>query len=323
MPAYVGRIAGLLVTTLFRAVALGNALAAEVANVRLDRAVVLALPFVRHTNVRAARLTRIAVRSTIEAAHRSIDLRTTAPLADALVLRAPQDAFLANPAHGTVAILVAHAFAEVFQTLHELVRRGEAALSVLLPLARGLLVALVHGTPFAGACDVHALFDAKLVAAPCAYTAFAGWLFAIALVPNPYAGARGLTGVDVISAVTSANWLEDARAIAASRARNAPVCVWVRGEAGRIGALVSAFTRSPRGWHARVANEAIVGRLTMHRLFATAAVLDVMLAEGSVLDRLGLAVLAATEPRDLTRTITARLTTAGNRHSNGADDYTS
>jgi hypothetical protein len=61
----------------------------------------------------------------------------------------------------------------------------------------------------------------------------------------------------------------------------------------------------------------------MHRLFATAAVLDVMLAEGSVLDRIALAVLAANEPLDLTSTITAGLTTAGNRRSNGADDYTS
>jgi hypothetical protein len=227
-------------------------------------------------------------------------------------------------ARRTIAVVVALAgLHEVLQTLHELVRRSEPALSVLLPFASRLLVALVHGTPLAGACDINALFDAKVITAPCAYTAFAGWFFAVTLMTNPYAGARGLTGVDVISAVTSANWLEGARAIAASRARNAPVCVWVRGEAGRIGALVSAFTRSPRGWHARVANEAIVGRLTMHRLFATAAVLDVMLAEGSVLDRIGLTVLAANEPLDLTSTITAGLTTAGNRRSNGADDYTS
>jgi hypothetical protein len=61
----------------------------------------------------------------------------------------------------------------------------------------------------------------------------------------------------------------------------------------------------------------------MHRFFAPAAVLDVMLPAGGVLDRIGLAVLTANEPLDLASLVTAGLTTAGNRRSNGADDYTS
>jgi hypothetical protein len=61
----------------------------------------------------------------------------------------------------------------------------------------------------------------------------------------------------------------------------------------------------------------------MHRLFAAAAVLDVVLAARRILDGIRLAVFAADEPLDRTSTLGAGLTTPGNCHSNATDDYTS
>ena len=61
----------------------------------------------------------------------------------------------------------------------------------------------------------------------------------------------------------------------------------------------------------------------MHWLFATATVFDVMLAAGSILDRIGLAVLATDESLDRSDGITAGLTTTGNRHRDGAYNHTS
>jgi len=59
----------------------------------------------------------------------------------------------------------AHALAQAFEALHELMGGCEATLSVLLPLAGGLLIALVDGPPLASAGNVHALLDAELTAA--------------------------------------------------------------------------------------------------------------------------------------------------------------
>jgi hypothetical protein len=61
----------------------------------------------------------------------------------------------------------------------------------------------------------------------------------------------------------------------------------------------------------------------MHWLFATATVFDVMLAVGSILHRVGLAVLATDESLERTDGITAGLTTTGNRHRDGAYNHTS
>ena len=119
----------------------------------------------------------------------------------------------------------AHAFAEMLQAFDELVRRREAALSVRLPLAAGLLVALVDRTPFASARDVHTLFDAELTTAARSHAAFSGWLFAVPFMLDANAGAGSLASVDVVASVATADWLEDAWAIAASRSRDAPVGV--------------------------------------------------------------------------------------------------
>jgi hypothetical protein len=237
----------LLVPTLLGAVTLGDALAGEVTNVGLDRTVVFAFAFIRHAHVSASGLTLIAKGSPVDTAHRSIDFRAAAPFADALVLRASQDAFLANPAHGAIGILVAHAFP--------------------------------------------------------------GRLLAVALVANAHAGAGCFASVDVVAAVTAANRLENPRAIAARRTGNTPRRIRTRRDARCVRALIS--------------DEAIVGRPTMHRLVATTAVLDVMLAAGSIFERIGLAVLAANESLDRTDGVATGLTTSSNRHRDGANDHTS
>jgi hypothetical protein len=125
------------------------------------------------------------------------------------------------------AIPVVIALAGVLQALDELVRRREPALSVLLSLAGGLLVTLVHGTPFARTCDVHPPFDTEVIAAPGANTAFPGRLFAVPLIPNADTGTGSLARVDVVAAITATHRLENARAIAASGAGNAPVGIRV------------------------------------------------------------------------------------------------
>jgi len=318
----------LLVAALLGAVALRHTLALEVADVRLDGAVILTLAFVRDTNVGAAGLTCIAIGSAIDAAHRRVVFGATASLAHAFVQRASQDAFLADPAHRTIEVTVADAILrdalagladvprstidqraqvhtdagrhwlgdtrvhavdrpaverltivpwgaiaivvalarlrEVLQAFDELVRRSETTLSVLLPLTRGLLVALVDGTPLACARDVHPLLYAKVIAAARAHASVPGRLFTVTLVPNTNAAARGLARVDVGAAVPPAHGLEDAGAIASSWARDAPVCV------------------RPR--HARVADEAILRRPAMHGLVTATPVSDVVLATGSFLD---------------------------------------
>jgi hypothetical protein len=63
-------VAVLLIATLFGSVALRHALTLEVADVRLDRAVVSALTLVRHTDMGTASLAAIAVGSSIDTADR-------------------------------------------------------------------------------------------------------------------------------------------------------------------------------------------------------------------------------------------------------------
>jgi hypothetical protein len=92
---------------------------------------------------------------------------------------------------------------EVLQAFDELVGRCEAALTVLLSLARSLLVALIHRTPLACARDVHALVNAKVITASRAHAAFPGRFFAVAFVPNPDARACGLASVDVVAAIAA------------------------------------------------------------------------------------------------------------------------
>jgi hypothetical protein len=248
LPAHIGGVASLLVTALLDPVTLGHALAAEVSNVRLDGTVVLALAFVRHRYVSAPGLAFIAVRATVNPAHGRIVLRTSATFAYTLVQRASQDPYPADPAHRAVVIVIAEALPrnaltcladvtgrtiavvvalaglhEVLQTLHELVRRSEPALSVRLPFASRLLVALVHGTPLAGARDINAIFDAELITAPCPDAAFPRRFFAVPLMTNAYAGTCGLAGVDVVASIPAADRLEHAGTITTSGARNAPV----------------------------------------------------------------------------------------------------
>jgi len=61
----------------------------------------------------------------------------------------------------------------------------------------------------------------------------------------------------------------------------------------------------------------------MHRLFATTAVLDLMLAALRTLDGIGLTVLAANEPLERPSVLAAGLTTPGSCDSNATDDQTS
>jgi hypothetical protein len=61
----------------------------------------------------------------------------------------------------------------------------------------------------------------------------------------------------------------------------------------------------------------------MHWLFATATVFDVVLAAGSILDRIGLSILATDEPLDRTDGRAPGLTTTSNRHRDGAYHHTS
>jgi hypothetical protein len=363
----------LLVAALLGAVALRDALPCKVADVRLDRTVVFALTFIRHAHVSASGLTLVAVGSSVNTAHRRIDLGATAPPAYALIQWASQDAFLADPAYGAVIVAIAYAvlrnaltgFAniprsaideraqvhantrwrrlgdagvrtvirptvdtltvvprgavavvvalarvrEALQALDELVCRREAALSVLLSLTRSLLVALIYGTPFARAPDVHSLFDAKVIAAAGAHTSFSGRLFTVPLVPDANAGARGLARVDVVAAVATTDRFEEARTIAASGPRNAPVCVGVRREVRRARACVP--------------DEAIAGGLAMHRLITAAPVLDLMLATCSFLDRIGLAIFAADEPVSGNGVVAAGFTTTDDHHTDGANDHAS
>jgi len=120
-----------------------------------------------------------------------------------------------------------HALAEAFETLDQLMRWCESALAVFLALTGRLLIALVYGAPLAGARNVHALFNAKLIAAASADTALARWLFAVSLMPDAYAGTGGLARIDVVTRVAAAYRLEDAGAIAARRTGNAPTAVCV------------------------------------------------------------------------------------------------
>jgi hypothetical protein len=98
----------LFVATLLGAVTLRNALTLEVSDVRLDGTVVSALAFVRHPNVRAASLTSVAIGSSVDAAHWHVDVQAPAPFAHPFVLRASQDALLADPPYQAVVVTVAN-----------------------------------------------------------------------------------------------------------------------------------------------------------------------------------------------------------------------
>jgi hypothetical protein len=217
----------------------------------------------------------------------------------------------------------AHAFAKVLQAFDELVGRREAALTVLLSLARSPLVALIHGTPLACARYIHPLFNAKVITASRAHAAFPGRFFAVAFVRNPHAGACGLASVDVVAAIAATHRFEHAWAIATSRAWDAPVGVRNRRKAGRIRSLVSALDCGPRCRHARVANKAIVGGPAVHWFVAPSAVLDVVLAPSGVLDGIRVAVFATDEPLRRGSSVGAGFTAASNRHTDGAKDHTS
>lgn len=195
----------------------------------------------------------------------------------------------------------AHALTEMLQALDELVGRREAALTIGLSLATRLLVALVHRTPFAGACDVHALLDAELAAAAGAHAALPWGLFAVAFVLNPNAGAGGLACVDVVPPISAADRFEDARAIASGGPRNAPFGVRL----------------------ALIADEAIIRRAAVHRFGAAAAMLDVALAADGFFDGICRAIRAADKPFERGSAITAGFTASGNRHDDGAEHHTS
>jgi hypothetical protein len=97
----------LLVTALLGAVALGHALPLEVANMRFDRAIVFAFALVGHPDVGAASLAGIAVGPSVDTAHRCVDLGATTPFTHAFVLRASEDALLADPADRAIVIATA------------------------------------------------------------------------------------------------------------------------------------------------------------------------------------------------------------------------
>jgi hypothetical protein len=100
-------------------------------------------------------------------------------------------------------------------------------LAVFLTLTGCLLVALVYGAPLAGARNVHALFNAKLIATASADTALSRRPLAVSLVPNPDTGTGGLACIDVVSRVSTTDRLEDAGAIAARGTGNTPIAVCV------------------------------------------------------------------------------------------------
>jgi hypothetical protein len=193
----------------------------------------------------------------------------------------------------------AHTFAEPLETLDELVGRREAALAVFLTLTAGLLVALVHGTPLAGARDVHALFDAELTATTGADAALSRRLFTIPLVPDAHSGTGSLAGIDVVARVPAADRLEDARAVATSGTGNAPIAICISG-------------------HALVAHEAILGRAAVHRGVAAPSVFDLMLPSNRIFDGIGVSVFAADEALERPNVPAAALTTTSHRHGDGA-----
>jgi hypothetical protein len=120
-----------------------------------------------------------------------------------------------------------HALAEAFETIDQPVRWSKSALTVLLSFTGGLLVTFVYGAPLAGARNVQALFNTKLIATAGADTALSRRLLAVSLVLNSDAGTGGLACIDVVSRVATTNRLEDAGAIAARGAGNTPVAVCV------------------------------------------------------------------------------------------------
>jgi hypothetical protein len=119
------------------------------------------------------------------------------------------------------------ALTEALETLDQLVRWSESALAVFLSFTDSLLVAFIYGAPLAGACNVHALFNAKLIATASAHTALSRRLFAVSLVPNSDTGTGGLACIDVVSRVATTDRLEDAGAIAARGTGNTPIAVCV------------------------------------------------------------------------------------------------
>jgi hypothetical protein len=136
----------------------------------------------------------------------------------------------------------ARAFAKSLEAFDELVRRCEAALTVWLSLAGGLLIALVYRTPLAGAGDVHAFLDAELIAATCTHAPCARWLLAISRVANANPCARSFAIVDVVATITAAHRLEHPRATAVRHAWDAPMPAGLGGEeAPRILAVLASL----------------------------------------------------------------------------------
>jgi hypothetical protein len=146
----------------------------------------------------------------------------------------------------------AQALAVALQTLDQLMRRGKSALAILLTLAGGLLIALIHGAPLAGARDVHALFNTKLVATTGSNTAFTRRLVTEPFMTNADTRTRCFAGVDVIAAVAAAYGLEHAWAITTRGPGNTPMCSGTR--------------------QALVTHETIRERLAVHRLITRSAV---------------------------------------------------
>jgi hypothetical protein len=197
-------------------------------------------------------------------------------------------------------------------------------LAVRLPVAAGLLVAFVDRTPFAGAGNVHALFDAELTAAARAYAAFSRRLFAIPFMSNSNSSARRLTRIDVVATVASAHRFEDAGAVAASGPRNAPIGARVGRKAREIGAgLVHIVARGPGRRHARVTHEAVDRGFAMHRRIAAAAVLHLVLTADGVFHRIRRAVFSADEALERGSAVARRFATAGNRRDDDTEHCTS
>jgi len=202
--------------------------------------------------------------------------------------------------------------------------RRETALPILLSLARSLLITLVDGTPFAGTGNVHPFFDAQLIATSGAHTASSGGLFAVTLMPNAYAGTSCFAGIDVVASISAAHRLEYAWAVATRWTGHAPEQIWIRRQV--LGVQIAVGRTVARGgWngHAGITDETIVGRAAMHRLVATAPMLNIVLTTSSILDGVSLAILAAHEAFGRDRAIAARSTTSGNHHADGTSQNTS
>jgi hypothetical protein len=182
----------------------------------------------------------------------------------------------------------ADSLAEAFEALHELVGRREPTLSVLLSLARSLLVARIDGTPLARARDVHPFFHAELTAAASSHATAARWLLAVPGVLNAHPCASGLARVDVVATIGTADGLEQSWAKTGREPGNAPAGTGI-------------------------ADEAVQLRVARHGLVTPAAMLDLVVSLRCLLHGVSLSVGATDEAFQGARIRCVRIATTRKR----------